>query len=147
MFTGYFQRLCALLGLGLLVSASAHALPVLTDPSVGQLSLVAANPARLPRIDGLAFDAHGNLFGALETAGSDGGIVYIDKQTGNVTPLHIGTIQGADQIRFAPDGRLYATNELTPASINDRVFRLDIQYGAGNRPVGAGANLQRPEGC
>ena len=35
---------------------------------------------------GLAFDAHGNLFGALEVNGPAGGLVHIDTATGAVTP-------------------------------------------------------------
>jgi len=137
----------------LCISQLASAMPMLVDPGAGTLSLVADSPTRLPRIDGLAFDAYGNLFGALETANSNGGIVYIDKHSGAVTDLDIGTVTGADQLKFAPDGTLYVTNELTPAQPGNRLFQAQIQYGAGNIPVGATVTsvttslaLNNPEG-
>ena len=56
----------------------AKAAPQLVDPSAGTLELVTPSlpdRANLDRIDGLAFDSFGNLFGALEISGSLGGVV------------------------------------------------------------------------
>ena len=89
----------------------AAAAPQLSDASVGSLELVtlsAEDRAKLNRIDGLAFDSFGNLFGAVENSGVQGGVVYIDKFTGAVTRLVFG-ISRADQIALHPDGDLLVT--------------------------------------
>ena len=90
-------------------AASAGADPTLIDPSLGVLELVtpdAAEQAKLERIDGLAFDSAGNLFGALEIADSSGGIVSIDIDSGLVTVLTTG-IPRADQIALHTIGDFF----------------------------------------
>jgi sugar lactone lactonase YvrE len=121
-------------------SSSAAADPVLADPSMGTLELVTPEPsqqASLPRIDGLAFDEFGNLFGALEVSGATGGVVYIDKQTGDVVTL-VEEIGRADQIALHPSGDLFVTSELKPASTSDRIYRVAVAYDASQRPMATG---------
>lgn len=117
----------------------AAAAPQLSDPSVGSLELVtlsAEDRAKLNRIDGLAFDSFGNLFGAVENSGVQGGVVYIDKFTGAVTRLVFG-ISRADQIALHPDGDLLVTSEVTPASTSNRLFRVAVEYDEAGIPVSA----------
>jgi hypothetical protein len=131
-----------------------QALPALADPGLGTLERIVQNTTALPRIDGLALDAHGNLFAALETANSRGGVVHIDKSSGAVTPISIGVITGADQIAFDPgSGTFYVTNEFTPANTVNRLFRVSVAYDGSNRPTGGSAaslvtdrGLYNPEG-
>lgn len=111
---------------------SSHAAPSLSDPGVGTLSLVASG-ASLARVDGLAFDAHGNLFAALEVVGSGGGVVYVNKTTGSVSGL-LAAISGADQVKLHPSGSLYVTSELNPSP--GGIYRVDVTYG-GKVPIGA----------
>lgn len=120
----------------------AAAAPVLSDPTSGTIELVANDSAALDEIDGLAFDAFGNLFGALEidkdvSGNPQGGVVYVDKQTGSVVNL-IPDIDRADQIAFDPGGStattgiFYVTSESRDgASTTDRLFRIEVTYGAG----------------
>jgi hypothetical protein len=109
----------------------------LVDPTEGTLELVTALPsqqAKLDRIDGLAFDAFGNLLGALEISGDDGGAVYIDKVTGDVTQL-VFRVSRADQIALHPSGDMYVTSEISPASMNRRVFRMTMGYDGNQVPL------------
>ncbi len=112
--------------------------PVLDVVGIGTLEMVADEKETdvLDEVDGLAFDQFGNLFAALEITGSDGGVVYIDKDTGAVTPLVTG-ISRADQIAFDSNGDLFVTSEETPGSTTDRLYRLDITYNGSNVPISA----------
>lgn len=124
----------------ILAGPAAEAAPVLADPALGTLELVVHDTTLLPRVDGLAMDAYGNLFAALETANHRGGVVSIDKATGAVTPISIGVITGADQVVFeAGSGTLYATNEFTPGEMANRLFRITVVYDAAHRPTGGRA--------
>ena len=135
--------------------ARSEAAPVLMDPAVGTLELVTPNAgqqAMLNLVDGLALDGFGNLFGALEIFGSSGGVVYIDKATGDVTNLVSG-LSRADQIALGIGGDLFVTSEVTPASTSDRLFRVTVNYGAGDVPLSASATdistslaINNPEG-
>ena len=133
------------------VSASGQSL---IDPTSASLTLLTP-PDQSPfldKIDGLAFDASGNLFGALEISGSSGGVVSIDTTTGSVTELTTG-ISRADQIAFDPDsGDFFVTSEITPASTSNRIYKVAITYGGGV-PVSAVAvsldtdiSINNPEG-
>jgi len=102
--------------------------PVLTDPGIGQLSLIASDSNTLPRVDGLAFDSYGNLFAALEVEGSGGGVIYVDKSTGSVSSL-LAQISGADQIKFHSPSLFYVTSELR--SPVGGVYRVDVTYSGG----------------
>ncbi len=131
---------------------SASAAPELVDPSAGTLELVTPRLPQLDKIDGLAFDSFGNLFGALEIRGLLGGVVYIDKFTGEVTRLAFG-ISRADQIALHPSGDFLVTSEVRPASTFSRLFRVTVEYSADNVPVSASRSsvatslaLDNPEG-
>ncbi len=138
----FLVRMILLLFAGLVLSQTVSAGPVLSNPALGTITLVAKDASALDEIDGLAFDAYGNLFGALEIdndAGGNprGGIVYVDKLTGTVTNL-ISNIDRADQIAFDPVsstatmGRFYVTSESRGlASTSDRLFRVEVSYNAG----------------
>ena len=139
------------LGLLAVFSCRIGAQPMLVDPAVGHLELVSSSPV-LERVDGLAFDAYGNLFAALETAKPNGGVVYVDKATGAVTDIAIG-ITGSDQIKFHPSGTLYATNEFAPGLTSNRLFEITIQYSPANIPLSGSFNdistdtgIDNPEG-
>ena len=117
----------------------------------GSLELVAQDAA-LDLVDGLAFDAFGNLFAALEIRGSSGGVVWIDKATGDVATLVTG-ISRADQIDIHPSGDFYVTSEVVPESVTDRLYRVAVTYDASNRPESAVAQsvttslaIDNPEG-
>ena len=117
----------------------AEAVPQLSDPSAATLELVtrsAEDRAKLNLIDGLAFDAFGNLFGALEISGALGGVVAIDKFTGRVTGLVSG-ISRADQIALHPGGDFFVTSEVRPASTSNRLFRVTVEYDEAHVPVSA----------
>ena len=88
------------------VSAFARAQVEMERIEEGSISLVAHDPTNLFRVDGLAFDAAGNLLGALEIVGPDGGLVYVDKSSGTVTRMVSG-ISGADQIAFNAGNHRY----------------------------------------
>ena len=120
-----------------IIAFSACNGPKLADPYVGTLELVtpsAMEQAKLNNIDGLAFDFYGNLFGVLEISGSSGGVVYIDKDTGVVTPIISGIIR-ADQIALHPSGDFFVTSETSPSSMTDRVYRIMIGYNEKSIPV------------
>ena len=93
--------------------------------------------SKLDLIDGLAFDAFGNLLGVLEILGAAGGVVYVDGATGEVTKLLSG-ISRADQIALHPSGDVFVTSEVVPASTSNRVYRVVLGYGANDVPVAAG---------
>lgn len=117
----------------------ANAAPMLVDPSVGTLDLVTPNPleqAKINTIDGLAFDAFGNLFGVLENSGSAGAVVAIDKNTGLVTPLVTG-ISRADHIAFHPSGDFFVSSEVGGFSTSNRIYRVTPTYNGSNVPVSA----------
>ncbi len=133
---------------GLLFPALAQ---TLTDPSYGNLSILSNTTTALDKIDGLAFDSNGNLFGALEIFGSTGGIAYIDKSTGTVTSMTTG-ISRADQLSFAPNGKLYVTSEVSGASTSNRIYEVSVNY-SGSLPISATTNslttsnaINNPEG-
>ena len=154
---------CCRVGLVPLVAAlsmaaaplSARAGPQLDDPSAGTLELVTLSLGdrwKLDKIDGLAFDSFGNLFGALEVPGLLGGVVHIDKFTGEVTRLAFG-IPRADQIALHPSGDLLVTSEVRPPSTSNRLFRVSVEYDADRVPVSASRSsigtslaLDNPEG-
>jgi len=128
--------IAAVLLLGM-TPVAAVAAPELADPDVGTLELVtpsAAEQAKLDMIDGLAFDSFGNLFAVLEITGAGGGVVYVDKDTGVVTPLVTG-ISRADQIALHPSGNFFVTSETGPASVTERVYRIVVGYDVNNVPV------------
>ena len=112
-FTAVCRSLTLFLALAT-VSAFARAQVEMERIEEGSISPVAYAPTNLYRIAGLAFDAAGNLFGALEIVGPDGGLVHVDKSSGTVTRMLSG-ISGADQIAFNAAGELYVTSELRPA--------------------------------
>jgi sugar lactone lactonase YvrE len=127
--------------LALAASGRAGAAPVLANPAQGSIALVAQDANELDEIDGLAFDAFGNLFGALEIDDiggvPQGGVVYVNKSSGAVTNL-ISDIDRADQIAYDPansttaTGVFYVTSESRdPPSTIDRVFRVEVAYAAG----------------
>lgn len=138
----FLVRMILLLVAGLARPQAVLAGPVLTNPALGTIRLVATDASALDEIDGLAFDAYGNLFGTLEIdkdAGGNprGGLVYVDKLTGTITNL-ISDIDRADQIAFDPTsstattGRFYVTSESRgAASTVDRLFRVEVSYNAG----------------
>jgi sugar lactone lactonase YvrE len=113
------------------------AVPTLA-PGIGTLELVATHAMLLDEIDGLAFDHLGNLFGALEINGANGGVVYIDKTSGTVTPLTMG-ISRADQIAFDPSSHdFFVTSEESAGSATEqRIYRVTPAYVNGV-PVAAG---------
>lgn len=118
------------LSLAMLMPIAAGAAPSLREPGAGSLELVAADAVQLLEIDGLAFDGFGNLFGALEIDGVDGGVVYIDKLTGVVTKLTSG-IDRADQIALDSSGDFFVTSEARPpASATMRVYRIGGRFGS-----------------
>lgn len=128
------------------------AAPTLTDPASGTLTLVASG-TQLARVDGLTFDAHGNLIAALEIVGPGGGVVYVNKTTGSVGSL-LAAVSGADQVKLHPSGSLYVTSELNPPPGGvGGIYRVDVAY-SGTIPVGAtalylstaGALINNPEG-
>ncbi|MGJ8695349.1 MAG: PEP-CTERM sorting domain-containing protein [Verrucomicrobiaceae bacterium] len=123
----------------------------LVIPGSGNLSVLADTTSQLDLIDGLAFDVNGNLFGALEIDSSSGGVVVIDKVTGQVTSLVDG-IPRADQLNFSPNGKLYVTAEVPGASTTDRIYEVEVTY-SGGVPVSATktsltttAGINNPEG-
>ena len=130
--------------------------PRLANGIKGTLELVASDTVNLPRVDGLAFDRFGNLFAVLEVVGPAGGAVYINKQTGAVTPIALN-IPGACQFDIHPNGDLYVSSELPIRLINGvlvqfgGLYRVAVTYDGNNRPVsGAGVRLatvlDNPEG-
>jgi sugar lactone lactonase YvrE len=122
----------------LALAASASADPQLADPRVGSLELVTAPSAPLDLVDGLAFDAAGHLFAALEISGAGGGVVAVDAGSGAVTPLVTG-ISRADQIALHPSGDFFVTSEISPGATSQRIYRVMVSYGAGGAPVAATA--------
>ncbi|MFQ5418106.1 MAG: hypothetical protein ACE5FL_13845 [Myxococcota bacterium] len=94
--------------------------------------------SQLNLIDGLAFDAFGNLMGALEMVGGSGGVVYVDKNTGLVTSLVTG-ISRADQIALHPSGDLFVTSESGAATTTNKVYRVSVTYDVDNVPLSAAA--------
>jgi sugar lactone lactonase YvrE len=103
------------------------------------LTLVTPLPAQqlqLNLVDGLAFDRYHNLLALLEITGPTGAAVYVDTESGNVVSLRTG-MSRADQIALHPSGDLFITSEVTPAATTNRVYRLQVGYDAGNRPVAA----------
>src|SRR5262245_43997432 len=115
---------------------SAGADPVLADPRVGTLSLVAQDPVGLQLVDGLAFDRFGNLFATREAVAT-GGVSYVNTATGAVTRLtdasgQLAVIPRADYIALHTGGDLLVTSEVTPASTTNRLFRVQISYGPDN---------------
>jgi sugar lactone lactonase YvrE len=139
----------------LLFAGGVGAAPSLSNPSRGRLELVTALASQqqmLDEIDGLAFDSFGNLFGVLEIDGNAGGVVSIDKVTGAVTTLVTG-ISTADQIAVHPSGAFYVTSEVSPASRNERLWRVAVTYDAAHKPVSAmktnvhtSRSIDEPEG-
>ena len=105
-----------------LTSHEALAAPALADPGSATLELVtpsAAEQAKLDQVDGLAFDAFGNLLAPLEIF-TNGAIVYIDKDTGIVTTL-LTNIDHPDQIALDASGDMWFALEVTPASTSNRI--------------------------
>ena len=139
------------------IPSPALAAQELVDPSVGTLELVTPTPAqqaKLVRIDGLEFDEFGNLFGVLEIDSSAGGLVHVDKASGEVTTLLTG-IRNADQIELHPSGDFFVTSEVKPESTTDRLYRVTVAYEPGNVPLASGTTassvttslaLNNPEG-
>ncbi|MCA9216844.1 MAG: hypothetical protein KDB27_27430 [Planctomycetales bacterium] len=127
--------------LAALAAVPAPASIVLSDPSVGSISLVTPpdQQVHLGLIDGLAFDQFGNLFGTLEVSDTSGGVVWIDKSTGNVTSMVTG-ISRADQLSFALSGHLFVSSEVTPASTTNRIYDVQIGY-IGSTPDPATTSL------
>lgn len=106
----------------LLASQSGHDYAAGTGPQLqngvqAALGLAASDPVKLPRVDGLAFDRFGNMFGLLEVVDSGGGVVYIDKATSAVTPIALN-IPGACQFDIHPNGDLYVSSELPIQNIS-----------------------------
>ncbi|MCB1874521.1 MAG: hypothetical protein KDH88_00945 [Chromatiales bacterium] len=112
------------------------AAPVLVNPALGSLSLLTHDTTALRRVDGLTFDAHGNLFAALEVTNSNGGIAYVDIDTGAVTQIVTG-VSGVDQIDLHPSGALHITREFGPEQTTGRLLRVDLDYDANQIPVAA----------
>jgi sugar lactone lactonase YvrE len=111
-----------------------------------------AEQAKLYRIDGIAFDSAGNLFGVLEISDPSGGVVSIDIDTGAVTPLTTG-IPRADQIALHPSGDFFVTSEVSPAATSQRLYRVSVQYNGSGVPTSAIAvsvvtnlEIDHPEG-
>jgi sugar lactone lactonase YvrE len=126
--------------------------PVLLDPGIGILTVLADDSVALEQVDGLAFDAFDNLFAALEIDSAQGGIAYIDKLTGEVTRLVSGIVR-ADQIALHPDGSLYVTSEARSPAFSERVYRIQVTYDVNNVPLSAIAEdlttstaIDNPEG-
>ncbi len=122
--------------------------PQLANGISGVLEKFVQDMANLPRVDGLAFDRFGNLFGVLEVVSAGGGVVYIDKATGAVTPIALG-IPGACRLDVHPNGDIYVASEL-PIPIGG-LYRVAVAYDGANRPLsGAGSKLatvlDNPEG-
>lgn len=154
MRTGHGRRLifAAALAAATGVFVPALAAPSLFDAGLGELKLVASGSA-LSRVDGLAFDPAGNLFAALEVVGSGGGIVYVDKASGNVSGL-LAPISGADQVKYHSPGSFYVTSELNaPPGGPGGIYRVEVTYGSGV-PLSASATylatspalIDNPEG-
>ena len=130
--------------------------PTLADGVAGVLEKVITDPVKLPRIDGLAFDRFGNLFGVLEIVNSGGGVVHIDKVTAAVTPIALN-IPGSCRLDVHPNGDLYVSSELPIEIVNGvpvqfgGLYRVAVTYDGANKPVsGAGTKLatvlDSPEG-
>ena len=135
-------RLLLLLGIVHFIGSASpgvFAAPIL-DPSInGILTLVTPSPAeqaKLNLIHELDFDSFGNLFGTLEIFGSNGSVVYIDKNTGLVTSLVSG-ISRPNQIALHSSGDFFVTSEVTPTSTTDRLFRVTPTYNGSNVPISA----------
>jgi sugar lactone lactonase YvrE len=122
----------------------------------GVIERVVVDPINLQRIDGLAFDRFGNLFGALEVVSGEGGLVYIDKATGAVRSIALG-IPGACRIDVHPNGDIYVSSELPIVNFNGvdiqlgGVYRVVVTYDGTNRPVSGVATrlaavVSSPEG-
>jgi sugar lactone lactonase YvrE len=123
----------------IIVSRCAVAVPTLSSPELGTLELVTPLPEvqlLLDEVDGLTFDRYGNLIAALEIQGELGGVAAIDKVTGAATVLVRG-ISRADQIEFDAHGNLFVTSEISPASKDERIWQVTIDYDAFHRPVSA----------
>ena len=120
-------------------SVGAASTQVLVDSAVGLLERLTTSPL-LFQIDGLAFDANGNLFGALERDDPTAGVVYINKATGAVTTLVTGIVR-ADQIAYhAPSATFFVTAESRgPASTTERIYQVTPSYDNGV-PISAVAN-------
>ncbi len=124
------------LSVGFLLDRPAKAAPFLTDPFSSDLDLVVTDSANLNLVDGLTFDAFGNLYAALEITGAAGGVTHIDTTTGTATQL-ISGLSRADQIEITPPGDLYVTCEVGGTSTTNRLFRVDVTYDGANAPISA----------
>jgi hypothetical protein len=130
--------------------------PQLAPGMPGVLEKLVTDTVNLPRVDGLAFDRFGNLFGVLEVVSAAGGVVYIDKATGAVQPIALN-IPGACRLDVHPNGDVYVSSELPIQNINGvdvqlgGLYRVVLTYDAANRPVSGvatkqGSVLNSPEG-
>jgi len=117
---------------------------------------VVVDTVNAPRIDGLAFDHFGNLYGVREVVSGEGGVVYIDKVTGVVRPIALG-IPGACRLDVHPNGDIYVSSELPIVNFGGvdiqlgGLYRVVVTYDAANRPVSGvvtklGTVLSSPEG-
>jgi len=129
-------NLTAVAVLSFVCCAPGLAAPFITNPSLASLNLVASNATDLQDVDGLAFDSFGNLFAVRESTGAAGGLVYVDKATGLITPLVSG-IPRADQVALHTSGDLFVTSEKSGASSTNRLFRVAVTYNASNIPTSA----------
>lgn len=144
----FLRPRCFLIALAVasLASAEALAIPSMVNPADGTLILVTPSPseqAKLNRVDGLAFDAFGNLMAVLEIADASAGVVYIDKLTGDVTVLITGltSLSRLDQIALHPSGEMWITREVGGPATSNRIFRMVIGYDGSNTPIPAGTSL------
>lgn len=130
--------------------------PQLASGISGVIERLVVDPVGLQRIDGLAFDAFGNLFGVLEVVSGDGGLVYIDKVTGAVRSIALG-IPGACRVDIHPNGDAYVSSELPIVNFGGvevqlgGIYRVAVTYDVANRPVSGVATrlptvLSSPEG-
>ena len=94
--------------------------------------------------------------GVLEVVSAAGGVVYIDKVTGAVTPIALN-IPGACRLTVHPNGDVYASSELPIELVNGvpvqfgGLYRVAVTYDGANRPVSGIASklatvLDSPEG-
>jgi hypothetical protein len=106
----------------------------------GVLGKAVTDTIALPRLDGLAFDRFGNLFGLLEMVTTAGDVVTIDQAMGAVFPIALN-IPGACRLDVHPNGDIYASNELPIQNIGGIEVRLGGLYhialtcGAGSWPA------------
>jgi sugar lactone lactonase YvrE len=97
----------------MLISAEAPAAPSLADPADGTLILVtpsASEQAKLDQVDGLAFDAFGNLLAPLEIFGANGGIVDLSDGR-RLRRQQYARLTRPDNVEFGPDGYLYISED------------------------------------